>query len=165
MQIKYLGGEKFEVRSSQTLVSLAYETAIDGFHLPGAGEYEKAGVAVVGIPNGQNTIYVVKIEGINLCYLGKIAQELRSEEIKEIGSVDILFLPLGEDGTLPTKKALQLLSKIDPHVVIPMLYSDLEEFKKSEGISCSEQEVLKIRKVDLPEEERQVIILRPVKNK
>jgi hypothetical protein len=41
-----------------------------------------------------------------------------------------------------------------------MLYEDLTEFKKSEGTVDSELDVLKIKKSELPEEERQVVILK-----
>lgn len=160
MQIKYLGNEKFEIRSNQGSISLDYGLKINGFDLSGPGEYEKAGIAVTGIPNGQNTIYVIRTEDMNLCYLGKLATDLAEAAIKEIGDIDILFLPLGEDDTLPTKKAVQVLSKIDPKIVIPMLYSDLSEFKKSEGLMDGEIDILKIRPADLPAEERKVVLLK-----
>jgi L-ascorbate metabolism protein UlaG (beta-lactamase superfamily) len=97
---------------------------------------------------------------MNLCYLGKIAHDLHEDEVKEIGNADILFVPLGEDGSLTTKKALGLVSLIDPKIVIPMLYSDLTEFKKSEGITNGETDILKIKKSELPEEERLNVILK-----
>lgn len=161
MQIKYLGSEKFELRTGQTIVNLSYSVSVDGFKFPGPGEYEKGGVSVVGIPNGDNTLYVLRVEDTNLCYLGKLSSELSSGEIKELGNIDILFLPLGLDSTLPVKKALDLVTKIDPRMVIPMLYDDLTEFKKGEGVEDGETEVLKIKKSELPEEERKTVILRP----
>ena len=78
-----------------------------------------------------------------------------------MGNVDFFFLGLGEDGSVNTKIATKILSEIDPRVVIPMLYSDLAEFKKSEGITDGELDLLKIRKIDLPEEERRIVILKP----
>ena len=60
---------------------------------------------------------------------------------------------------MTTKKALDLVTKIDPRIVIPMLYSDLSEFMKGEGITDGELDVFKIKKIDLPEEERKVVIL------
>lgn len=162
MQITYLGDENFEIKTTAGLISLGFEPKIDGFALPGPGEYEKAGISVVGIPDGSNTIYIIRAEEIVFCYLGKLSRDLPEAEIKEIGAVDILFLPLGKEGTLAAKKALLLLSKIDPRLVIPMLYNDLSEFKTSEGISDGELSSLKIRQTDLPEEERRVVILKEV---
>lgn len=159
MQIKYLGGEKFEIKTRDSKINLGYKIAINDFSLPGPGEYEKGGVFVEGIADDGNVVYVMKAEEMNLCYLGKISHDLTEEEAKEIGDVDILFVPLGEDGSIPTKNALGLISKIDPRIVIPMLYSDLSEFKKSEGISDGETDVFKVRKIDLPDEERKIVIL------
>jgi L-ascorbate metabolism protein UlaG (beta-lactamase superfamily) len=160
VQIKYLGKEKFEVRAKDAKINLGYKISVNDFLLPGAGEYEKGGVFVEGISDNGNIIYLIKSEEMTLCYLGKISHDLREDEAKEIGDVDILFLPLGEEGSISTKKALDLVSKIDPRIIIPMLYSDLAEFKKSEGITDGELDVLKIKKSELPDEERKIIILK-----
>ncbi|MFA4996011.1 MAG: MBL fold metallo-hydrolase [Patescibacteria group bacterium] len=159
MQIKYLGNEKFEVRTKDVRIDLGYKIKVNDFSFPGPGEYEKNGIFIEGIVNNGNTIYLVRADDINICYLGNISHDLREDEAKEIGDVDILFVPMGEDGSLPTKKALGLVSLIDPKIVIPMLYSDLTEFKKSEGINDGEIEIFKIKKADLPINERQNIIL------
>jgi L-ascorbate metabolism protein UlaG (beta-lactamase superfamily) len=160
MQIKHQGQDKFELKSKELSIILGPEVSINDFVFPGPGEYEKGGAILNGIADGDNTIYVLRVEEMNICYLGHIKHDLSEDETKQIGDVDILFLPLGEEGTIDLKTALKLLSKIDPKIVIPMLYTDLAEFKKSEGITDNELDVLKIRKIDLPEEERQVFILK-----
>ena len=160
MQIKYLGKEKFEIKTKDVKLALGYTVSINDFLLPGPGEYEKSGIFVEGIADGENTIYVIKAEEMNICYLGRITHSLSEEEAKEIGDVDILFVPLGEEGSVPTKKALALVSSIDPRVVVPMLYADLEEFKKSEGITDGEIDIFKIRKIDLSVDQRQNVLLK-----
>lgn len=165
MQIRYFGEEKFEIKTGDVTVSLSDKISIGDFVLPGAGEYEKGGVFVEGIPDDGSTIYVINAEDMRLCYLGKVSHELKEAETKEIGAVDILFVPLGENGSANLKLSLENISKIDPRIVIPMLYSDLAEFKKSEGIVEENIEVLKIKKVDLPEDERRNIILNVVEKK
>lgn len=159
MQIKYRGDAKFEVRFGTTLIELDSKVTIDSFVLPGPGEYERCGVSVSGIAIDDGSIYTLKVEDMALLYLGKLSRTLTQDEIKEAGGADILFLPLGKEETISTKKALELVAKIDPRVVIPMMYSDLSEFKKSEGISDGELEVLKIKCSDLAEEERRIVIL------
>lgn len=161
MQIKYHGADKFSIKTVQSTIKLGPKPSIDDFVLPGSGEYEKAGISVTGIGFEDDTIYTIRSEEINLCYLGNISKEIDEVIIKEIGDVDVLFLPLGENNTLPVKKALELLSEIDPRVVIPMQYSNLDEFKKSEGISDGETDTFKFKKADLPEEERKIVILKP----
>lgn len=157
MQIKYLGGQDFEIKTKSALISLSESVAIDGFVLPGPGEYEKSGVIVHGVQDENNTIYTIRTEEMNLCYLGCLSRALDENEIKEIGDVDILFLPLGDKGSISVKVALGVLSKIDPYCVIPMLYTDSTEFKSSEN--AEEVDVLKIKKSDLPQEGRNAYIL------
>lgn len=160
MQIKFLGGEKFEIKSKDLEVVLSDKVLINGFTFPGPGEYEKAGVIMSGIDDEKNTIYVLNLEEMDICYLGKINHDLSEDEAKQIGNVDILFLPLGQAGSINTKTATKIISAIDPRVVIPMLYDDLAEFKKSEGMTDGELDLLKIRKIDLPEAERRIVILK-----
>ncbi len=161
MQIKRLGSDKFEIKNKDVCIEISKKLIVNGFEFPGPGEYEKGGVIISGIADGGdgNVIFNLMFEEINICYLGHITHELNEDEIKQIGNVDILFLPLGEEGTLNVKLALKLLSNIDPRVVIPMLYSDLTEFLKSEA-SFEEAEVYKVKKTDLPSEERKIVIIR-----
>jgi L-ascorbate metabolism protein UlaG (beta-lactamase superfamily) len=161
MQIKYLGGKKFDIKLKDLEIKLNGDITINDFTFPGAGEYEKGGVILNGISDkDDNTIYVLKAEDMILCYLNNIKNELSEEEVKSVGNVDILFVPLGEENTVDAKVALKLISKIDPKIVIPMLYTDLTEFKKSEAVEEGETDTLKIKKADLPEEERKVYILK-----
>lgn len=159
MQIRYLGKDNFEIKSKEVTLLVDNKVTINDFVFPGPGEYEKAGVILNCIADGENIIHVARFEEMNLCHLGHINHDLTEDETKQIGNVDILFLPLGQENSADQKIALKLLSKIDPKIVIPMLYDDLAEFKKSEGITDGEIDCLKIKKSDLPEEERQVIIL------
>jgi len=159
VQIKYFGTDKFEVKTNNTTIILGAEVAIGDFKLPGPGEYEKSGVFIEGISKNGNTIYVINVEEMRLCYLGRISHDLREDEAKEIGAVDILFTPLGEEGSTNLNQSLKIISRIDPRIVIPMLYSDLAAFKKSEGITEDGIDVLKIKKIDLPEDERRNVIL------
>lgn len=163
MQIRYKGHEKFEIKTRETKIDVGFKIAINDFVLPGPGEYEKNGIFVEGISDDANTIYLLKAEEINICYLGKTSHDLNEEEAKEIGDVDILFVPLGEEGSLDVKRAVSLISKIDPIIVIPMLYSSLDDFKKSEGITDGETDILKIKKSDLVEGERRNVILKQSK--
>lgn len=159
MQIKFLGNQRFEIKGKEAIVHLDKKISVNGFEFPGAGEFEKNGIFIEGIATNGDVINLVRLEEMKLCYLGSLSNELSDNEIKEIGDVDILFLPLGEEGSIDIKKGLKVLSKIDPCIVIPMLYSSLDEFKKSEGIHDGEIDVLKIKKDELPVDERRNVIL------
>lgn len=160
MQIKYKGKDTFELKSKEAEVILSTKISVNDFVFPGPGEYEKAKIILSGIEDKENTIYLLNIEEMKVCYLNRLNHNLTEDEVKEIGDVDILFLPLGDENTIDLKIALKIISNIDPNMVIPMLYTDLEEFKKSEGIVDDETDVLRIKKGDFIEGERKIVILK-----
>ncbi|MFA6797257.1 MAG: MBL fold metallo-hydrolase [Candidatus Paceibacterota bacterium] len=104
------------------------------FVISGPGEYEVKDVFIKGFASKSmydgkervNTVYSVTLEGMNLCFLGAISDHNIPKEIKEaLGSVDILFLPIGDDGVLDAAKAEKLCVEIEPKIVIPMHYGDV----------------------------------------
>lgn len=165
MIIKYNGDEKFEIKTAEAKVSLSQAGIdIEGFVISTPGEYERRGVSVQGITldGEQKPVYVIHTEEMTLCYPDGLNRELDEEIVKLIGDIDILFVPLGESGSMPLKLSQKLISVIDPRVVIPMLYSDIEQFKTAEGITDGEVDQLKIKKAELPVEERKFFILKKV---
>ena len=80
--------------------------------------------------------------------------------MKKISNCNILFLPVGGTNTMDTKSALNLVSEIEPEIVIPTYYDSLAEFIKSEGSELKEMDELKISKNEMDSEERQIIVLK-----
>ncbi len=151
------------------------------FLIEGPGEYEIKGVSVQGIPafhdnsqgkeRGKMTIYTIGAEEMRLCHLGDLGQkELTDEQVEEIGEIDILFAPVGGH-PLDAKAASEIISQIEPRIVIPMHYNlpgvkpeneTVEKFLKVMGVEKTEpQEKLTIKQKDLPEEETKVVVLKP----
>lgn len=163
MQIKYLGKEQFEIKSAEAIVTLSAEGVdIDGFKISTPGEYERGGVSVLAINYNEDNgvVYQCIIEDMTLLFPSLLRQNISDEVVKDIGNIDILFVPLGAEDTLNVSEAQKLVAKIDPRLVIPMLFSDISEFKTAEGFANEEQEVLKIKKTDLPQEERRFTVLK-----
>lgn len=152
------------------------------FAITGPGEYEIKGVAVQGITSfhdekqgserGQNTLYVIEAEGMRLCHLGDIGQaELTSEQISQIGNVDILFVPVGGVYTVEAKAAATIVHQIEPRLVVPMHYwlpglkfklEKVDGFLKEMGVKNAEpQSKLSVKLRDLPQEETKVVVLTP----
>ena len=109
------------------------------------GEYEIGKVFVTGIATfhddekgerkGGNTVYVIEVDGISLCHLGDLGHHLSSHLLEEIGSIDVLFLPVGEISTIPVDIGVEIVKQLNPSIVIPMHYktpacSDLEPVDK-----------------------------------
>jgi L-ascorbate metabolism protein UlaG (beta-lactamase superfamily) len=142
------------------------------------GEYSFRGISIIGIPSYHdvekkigNTIFVLEAEEMRLCHLGDLGVELEQKELELINSVDILMVPIGGKYTLNYKKAIDLIKKIEPAIIIPMHYKingstiDIDNEKKfcNEIGNCSRERVSKInlKKKDLEEKVMETIVMNP----
>ena len=104
----------------------------------GPGEYEISGVLIIGVATyhdtqrgqirGKNTAYVMEIDGISVCHLGDLGHVPSTEQLEEMGDVDVLLLPVGGGSSISAVIAAEVMRQLDPNVVIPMHY-------KTPGIS------------------------------
>jgi L-ascorbate metabolism protein UlaG (beta-lactamase superfamily) len=79
--------------------------------------------SVAGTVRGANVIYVFESNGIRVCHMGDFGQaELRSEQQKAIGDVDLLFIPVGGRATIDGTAAAELIEQLAPSWVVPMHY-------------------------------------------
>lgn len=70
-----------------------------------------------------STVYKVMSGDLNLVVTGHIKPNLNEEQLEELGLVDALFVPVGNNGyTLDAIGALQVTKSIDPKLVIPTHY-------------------------------------------
>jgi L-ascorbate metabolism protein UlaG (beta-lactamase superfamily) len=146
--------------------------------ITGPGEYEASGVSITGVSTyhdkekggqrGKNTIYNISIDGLNVLHLGDLGHTLSESEIEEIGAADILLVPVGSVYTIDAKTASDVVSQLEPKIVIPMHYAlpglkfelePIENFLKEMGFDSIEpQPKLSVTKDKLPDE-LQVIVL------
>lgn len=144
-----------------------------------AGEYDTKGILIEGIDSyhdeeegklrGGNIIYRIEIDDISIVHLGDLGHVLSNEQLEKLVGTDILMVPVGGKFTLDAKKAVEVISQIEPRIVIPMHYKvdglayedfdSIEKFIKEIGIEPSREEKLKITKKDLPQEEMELVIL------
>jgi len=75
-----------------------------------------------GKQRGENIVFCFTIDGIRICHLGDLGHDLDSGQVAEIGSVDVLLVPVGGFYTMEAKVAGRVCEKIGPGVVIPMHY-------------------------------------------
>lgn len=148
------------------------------FVVTNPGEYETKGVFVYGLPawhdeeNGKKrgavTMYKINSEDINILHLSDLGHSLSDEQIEKIGEVDILLIPVGGEVTLSNQKITEMISEIEPRIVIPMHYqlpglkmklNDVNSFIRSSGLPSETIDKLKISKKDLIGEGTKIIIL------
>ncbi len=145
------------------------------FVINGPGEYEVGGIFVKGFASKSkyggedhiNTIYHVTLEGMNILFLGAVNEKKFGQELGEsLEVVDILFVPIGGEGTLSPSEANDLAVDLSPHLVIPIHYGDiggknaLQTFLKESGSgNVAPQEKLTLKKKDLDGKDGEVIVL------
>lgn len=144
------------------------------------GEYDVKGVKIMGIPSfhdkkegrerGANTIFVFEAEDLRVCHLGDLGHLLSEEQIEQIGAIDVLLVPAGEGVILSAKEAAEVVSEIEPKMIIPMHYkvpglkynfSEVDKFCKAMGIKKPAlQEKILVKKKLLSADKTEVVILK-----
>lgn len=71
---------------------------------------------------GENTVFVWEMDGIRFAHCGDLGHLLTEQNLKEIGPVDVVMIPVGGFYTIDFKVAAQNIEKLKPKVVIPMHY-------------------------------------------
>jgi L-ascorbate metabolism protein UlaG (beta-lactamase superfamily) len=147
--------------------------------IQGPGEFEIGGVFVTGITmqaekdrkNGSraNTLYVFEFDGLTVAHLGDLAYVPTQAQIEDLGPVNVALVPVGGGSALAPSQAAEVISLIEPSIVIPMHYKAAKEtlnlgpvsrFLSEMGISNLEPlDSLRLTKSGLTEE-TQVILLK-----
>lgn len=145
------------------------------------GEYEASGVSVIGVQSfhddkegserGDNIIYVFKLDDIWVCHLGDLGHTLSNSQIKQIGQIDVLMVPVGGKYTVGPKKALKVIESLSPSLVIPMHYKQkgmneqfdelvtVDEFLEKAALNGVERlDKISLSKTNLPDE-MEVIVM------
>jgi L-ascorbate metabolism protein UlaG (beta-lactamase superfamily) len=88
-----------------------------------------------GTRRGPNTIFVFALDGIRICHMGDFGQAaLRPQQREAIGTVDLLFVPVGGGPTIGAEGASEITRALDPRWVVPMHYrTDLIDFLEPAG--------------------------------
>jgi L-ascorbate metabolism protein UlaG (beta-lactamase superfamily) len=139
--------------------------------ITGPGEYELGGVFITGVAmkpdkkGGEKcTVYAFDFEGLTVAHLGGLSFVPSQSQIDALEAVEILLVPIGGEGELSPAQASEVISMIEPSLVVPMGYGgkrsdSLSKFLKEMGLTGPKtQETLKITRSGLPED-TQVVLL------
>ncbi len=148
--------------------------------ITGPGEFEIGGVFITGVQTDgggagkkgkeqtRNTLYVFDYDGLTVAHLGDLKQVPSQTEIEALGSVNVALVPVGGGESLNAAKAAEVVSLIEPNIVVPMHYAtpaakvsleSLNKFLKEMGLGKQEtQASLKVTHSALPEETHVVVL-------
>jgi L-ascorbate metabolism protein UlaG (beta-lactamase superfamily) len=77
----------------------------------------------MGMARGNNTVFVVRMDGICVAHLGDLGHLLNETQVKMMGKIDVLFVPLGQGGyRISSEDALKIVAAVKPKIVIPYHY-------------------------------------------
>ena len=146
--------------------------------ITGPGAFEIGGVFITALQtnshgsknNGElrNTLYVFDYDGITIAHLGDLKRVPSQTEVEALGAVNVALVPVGGGGGLNAAKAAEVISLLEPNIVIPMHYAtkdvklkldSLDKFLKEMGLSASAPEAsLKVTRTGLPQETHVVVL-------
>jgi L-ascorbate metabolism protein UlaG (beta-lactamase superfamily) len=146
----------------------------------GPGEYEMEDVFVTGVrtfldpahteKKQFNTSCLFELDGFVICHLGDLGQVPNSEQIEQLAQADILLVPVGGANGLTQEQAAEVVSLLEPKVLIPMQYRTeigdhnllpLESFAKLVGVELPEPlDKYSPRQADL-NEAMEIVLLNP----
>lgn len=160
----------------------SYVQAVSGepHQITRPGEYEIGGVLIIGIStyhdsekgarSGKNTVYVIEIDEITICHLGDLGHPLSSNQVEELGNIDVLLVPVGGGSTISASQGAGVVRAIEPKIVIPMHYKTpslnremdtVEKFLKEMAVTeAVPQPKLTVTRSNLPQS-TQVVLLNP----
>ena len=149
--------------------------------IDGPGEYEIGGVFITGIStfaddkrgrqHGLNTVFAFDFGGATICHLGRLGHVPTQSQVKNLGSVDVLLVPVGGGGSLTATQASEAIGLFEPEIVIPMRYAipglkeeleSVDAFLKEMGMEeAARQRSLRVSEPS-PSEETDIFVLETV---
>lgn len=151
--------------------------AVSGYEhvLDGPGEYEIGSVFITSTAsdnkiNGRNVLFLFDYGGVTVAHLGDMRKVPTQNQIEALEEVNVLLVPVGGGQSLNAAQAAELVSMLEPNIVIPMHYhlpqlnvelDGVDRFLKEMGVTDLEPEDnLKVYSTRLPEE-TEVVLLSP----
>ena len=136
------------------------------------GKMERAGIIFNGIETyhdnskgaerGRNIVYTIKADDITVCHLGDLGHTLTEEQLKKIGSIDLLLIPVGGGPTIDKSAVDSVIDALKPRIIIPMHYKNekcslniagIDQFLKGrKGVRHFKESEITITKDSLPHE-------------
>ncbi|TET62397.1 MAG: MBL fold metallo-hydrolase [Candidatus Stahlbacteria bacterium] len=156
-----------KINGDPTFVKSADAKVIKDIKISGVNVYHDTSK---GKERGTNIIFNMIIDRMNIVHLGDLGHDLSPEEIKGIGNVDVLFVPVGGYFTIDAKVAESVINVLKPKIVIPMHFktdkcgfpiAPIDDFVQGKEVEKIDRE-LEVTKEGLPEKTT-VYVLSPAK--
>ncbi|SUY48299.1 hydrolase [Clostridium putrefaciens] len=126
---------------------------------------------ICGLKRGENIVFKISTEDFSICHLGGLGHVLDESLIKQLGTINVLFVPVGGNITLNGNNACTVALSLKSNIVIPMCYKSSKCLHLSEDASrfiINMKNVSNINHISLLLDQRtlnfrnQVILIKPL---
>ncbi|MFB6182010.1 MAG: MBL fold metallo-hydrolase [Candidatus Magasanikbacteria bacterium] len=144
------------------------------FEFSTPGECEKDDILIYSTQGHEPDHSMVRIdaEGISVGHMGLTNGELTDTQFETLNGVDVLCIPIGAEKAYEVDKAMKVINKIEPRVIIPMAFQSendpdaepIDGFLKEigeESLEPTDKTIIKENR--LPQEETEVVVLKKTK--
>ena len=159
------------VKEYKMLVNTPGDHGVDGVDIFGFKSYHDD---KKGLLRGKNVVFRIRRDGVEVCHLGDIGEELSPMLAELIGSINVLLIPVGGRYTIDAAEAKEYVDRLMPDVVIPMHYmmdgyrtqfDELDEFLDlfpKEDVEYADTAALEFDRTDFDGERTRVIVPKKV---
>lgn len=170
-------------KAQADIVTLSVDEGLDAEAVGGEpfvielpGEYEVKGAFIYGVPwkkekeEGTGVLYRINVEDMSFGHIAPLDRVVPNAALETLEGVDVLFLPVGDPKQLSVKDAVEIISRIEPRIVVPMNYAmkgvkakleGPDAFLKELGMKAETVDKLKLQKKDLPADDRKIYLINP----
>lgn len=75
-----------------------------------------------GTLRGHNKVHIVDVNGFRLAHLGDLGHVLTDGQVRQMGHIDVLLVPIGGFYTIDAQQAKAVCDLLQPRVIVPMHY-------------------------------------------
>ena len=119
------------VPGSPEVINVGGTTQSKGITIKGVATYHDESE---GKQRGKNIVFCFSIDGINVCHMGDLGHVLDSTQIKELGNLDVLLIPVGGFFTIDAAAATKICDDLKPRIIVPMHYKTQEKDMPIAGV-------------------------------
>lgn len=116
-----------------------------------------------GLQRGKNAIFVFRVDGVCIAHLGDLGHHLTPSQLKMMGKIDILLIPVaGGIYTITASEAREVTKQVNPKIAIPKHYwweGAVEEYTRDHPrVRRINGRGIKISKAELPQPTEIVVL-------
>jgi L-ascorbate metabolism protein UlaG (beta-lactamase superfamily) len=121
-----------------------------------------------GSKRGPNIIFCLDVDGVKICHCGDLGHVLTDAQVKAVGKVDVLIVPVGGFFTIDAAAATKVCEQLKPKIILPMHYKTekiglpiggVEDFLKDKSIvTRADGSEIEVKAGKLPASARIVVL-------